>query len=393
MEHSGKYKTLYEKWDYFVGFIEKGLNLLKEGGYLSLIVSNSFNTSKYANKIKEHIIKHYTLKQIDFFKEITVFKGVGVESVIILIQKKAQHQKTRRILHTGSFDKISELEPSDDIDTIFRISTSIDFNKKFNNTELLGNICFISKGMVIHSEETNYKGQFTKDDLISDKPSRIHTRKYVEGKDLERYRIRQIKYLEWNTNRVPKKLSRPTFEELYTHPKIIRGRTTEGTYDDGGLLCNESACVFVPYIDLKNVSNRSIDTSIKKWNNKNRKDLETISLKFEIKYVLAILNSKFGKFFLNTIRRHRIEYYFYSDDFKKLPIKIIPVTEQRKFVVLVDKMLSLCKKLNELNDKHISQIEKMKEEIRKVDNEIDDLVYDLYTLSKEERGIIEESLE
>jgi hypothetical protein len=100
-------------------------------------------------------------------------------------------------------------------------------------------------------------------------------------------------------------LARPTFPELYIHPKIIRGATVDGTYDESGLVCNHSINVMVRYDDLKSVSNRSIENSIKKWADKTRKELEEISLIFDLKYILTILNSKFAKFYLNTIRRHR----------------------------------------------------------------------------------------
>jgi len=132
--------------------------------------------------------------------------------------------------------------------------------------------------------------------------------------------------------------------------------------------------------------------SIKKWNNKNRKELENISLKFDLKYLLAILNSKFTNFYLNTIRRHRIEFYFYSDDFKKIPIKNISSNNQLPFINLSDKMLSLNKKLQEIGDKNTLEKQKIQEEIKKTDYEIDELVYQLYGITEEEKKIIEESL-
>ena len=46
LENSGQYKTLYEKWDLFIPFIERGLNLLNNSGDLDYIVSNAICTSK-----------------------------------------------------------------------------------------------------------------------------------------------------------------------------------------------------------------------------------------------------------------------------------------------------------------------------------------------------------
>ena len=55
-------------------------------------------------------------------------------------------------------------------------------------------------------------------------------------------------------------------------------------------------------------------------------------------------------------------------------------------------MISLKKRLNEIGGKKTSESAKLEEEIKKTDNEIDQLVYKLYGLTKEEIAIVEESL-
>ena len=72
--------------------------------------------------------------------------------------------------------------------------------------------------MTLNANEKTAKGEFGKDDLISDIKTEINSKEYVEGKYLKSYQISAIKYLEWNTERVPKKIRRPTFPELYEHP-------------------------------------------------------------------------------------------------------------------------------------------------------------------------------
>ncbi len=385
MERIGEYQTLYEKWDLFTAFIERSLKLLGKGGMFSYIVSNSYNTSKFADKSKRFILENYHLKQIDFFKDIKVFKGVGIENVILAVRKTEEKEKTRRILHTNSFENAEELEPPSDVNKIFRISPEIDFGKAFEDAELLGNICFISYGLRPNSDERYWKGEFKKDDLISDVPTKINKKLYVEAKYIGRYKTNKIKYLEWDTERSPKKLARPTFPELYTPPKIIRGATVDGTYDESGLVCNHSINVMVRYDSLKSVSNRSVENSIKKWTDKTREELEGISRNFDFKYILTILNSKFAKFYLNTIRRHRIEYYFYPDDFKRLPIKKMSLSSQRPFTTLCDYILFL----NETEERREAE----KELIEFIDHQIiDSLVYELYFREKFEEDELKTNL-
>jgi hypothetical protein len=56
-------------------------------------------------------------------------------------------------------------------------------------------------------------------------------------------------------------------------------------------------------------------------------------------------------------------------------------------------MLSLNKRLSELGDKFTSERAKLEDEIKRTDNEIDELVYKIYGMTSEEKRIIEESLE
>ena len=108
--------------------------------------------------------------------------------------------------------------------------------------------------------------------------------------------LQKIKFLEWNTDRVPHKLVRKTFPELYDRPKILRGRVTGAIYDDSNLTCNDSIIVFVRFIDLAGVYNRSIKNSVKKFNILTRSQLENISKDYNLKYLLAKSLASFFSF-------------------------------------------------------------------------------------------------
>jgi len=386
---SGNYHALWEKWDLYVAFLEKGLNLIKQGGLLSFIISNSFNTSKYAEKMKEYIFMKYDLRQIDFFQNIQLFKGVGVENVILNIQNTHQSITTKRILHKFSFENVINLDSSNKLDKIFRLNPLITISNK-KKYVALGHICYISKGMVLNSDEKKSKGEFKKDDLISEQKNLINNKAYVEAENIGRYKIKKIRYLEWNTSRVPKKVSRPTFPELYDQPKIMRGFTTDATYDDQNLICNHGIMLLIPFHFLNKINNRSIVSNIKKLS-ESREKLERISKKMELKYILAILNSKFAKVYLNAKRRHRIEFYFYPDDLKKLPLVELDKHEQELFVKEVDKIIALYKKLSK-SSKHLEENQNILKQIKSIDNVIDEMVYKLYGITDEEKAIIESSI-
>ncbi len=450
LDNSKDYETLYEKWDLMIPFYERTIKLLKSNGIHGFVVSNSVTTSKYALKLQEWILKNKNLLSINYFENIEVFKKVGVVPIITIIKNQQPDLNYKKIIHKNSFDNETIIQQ------IFKTQSEITpikiFKKYYRDnivnikSILLKDICYMSVGMVINANEKTAKGEFSKNDLISFKKTEINTNPFVEGKDLKRYQFEQIKFLEWNTDRVPNKLRRPTFPELYKGDKILRGRVTEGTFDNTGIVCNDGVIVFKLFKDLKEIDKRSIDISIKKNNKKSRNELEVISQKFDLKYLLSIINSKYANSFLNNIRRHRLKNYFYPDDFRKLPIPDISKENQQPFIKKANKILELNQQLQEKKNKFLNrvkdnfeiekickkletfynydfktfiaelkkqkikisltqqvewdgffngyktEINQLQVEIYTTDKEIDQMVYGLYELTEEEIKIVEESV-
>ena len=380
------YITLYEKWDLFVPFIEKGLKLLSVSGNLCFITSNSLCTSKFAFRILDYIQADYYTRFIDYFDNMQVFEA-GVVPVVFGVSRGKTKEQVIKTIHSESFDKISRQEkiPIDE----FKKSSKDAFKPTHHTVTIkketvkLGDICYISYGLRPNSDERYWKGEFTRNDLVSEEKDKIHIKPYIEGKNLSRYRIDKILYLEWNTDRCPKKLVRPTFPELYNKPKLLCGTMTSGTFDNTGVICNHSIVVFVSFTNLKSVENKSISNSIKKFNTLPRSDLEKLSEKFDLKYLLAVLNSKFANCFLNGIRRHRLKNYFYPDDFRNMPIADIHPANQQPFITLIDRILDITK------DDDYLQNQQKQVKVKILEGEIDQLVYHLYGLTEEEIKIVE----
>ena len=353
---SKQYITLWEKWDLMVPFVEKGVRLLKINGVMTYIMSNSITTSKYALKLHNWILENHFVRFIDYFENISVFDA-GVIPVIISLSNSNQKENTYKKIHTNDFKNV--LINTVDYNNKENLREKV-FKKYFNTIFFpeidvirIGNICYLSVGMVINADEKDAKGEFTKNDLISEVKTERFCKKYVEGKNIKEYSITKIKYLEYNTERVPHKLRRSTFPELYLKEKILRGRVTKGTFDDTGIVCNDSIVVFKRFIDLEGVIARSISTSIAKNNfgfkgsktkemlNRRRIELENTSAKYLLKYILAIINSKYAMGYLNNFRRHRLKNYFYPDDFRNYPIPQISLKSQQVFEIIVELILFL----------------------------------------------------
>jgi len=176
-------------------------------------------------------------------------------------------------------------------------------------------------------------------------------------------------------------------------PKIMRGRMTDATYDNNNLCCNDSIIVSVLWKDLKNVFNKSITSSIKKdfkpLENLNdfREKLERNSELFELKYLLAILNSTYAKYFLKSVRRSQIG--IYPDDIKKIPVSVVEKNIQEPFCILVDYIMFI----NKCNKTIIENLEN-KTIAAEFDRVLDYMVLELYfnsEMKKNNLSFIQES--
>ena len=398
---SKQYVTLWEKWDLMVPFVEKGLKLLKKNGVLTYILSNSITTSKFTLKLHNWILKNHFVRFIDYFENISVFDA-GVIPVIISLNNSKQNEITYKNFRTDSFSNVitkfvSYKKKENLREKVFKKTFSTIFFPEID-VEKLGDICYLSVGMVTNADEKNAKGEFTKSDLISNIKTDIFCKEYVEGKNIKEYSINKIRYLEYNTHRVPHKLRRPTFPELYIGEKILRGRVTKGTFDNTGIFCNDSIVVAKRFIDLKGVKARSISTSIAKNNfdfkgskskailTQRRIELEKTSDRYLLKYILSVINSKYAMGYLNNFRRHRLKNYFYPDDFRRFPIPQIELKQQIIFETLVNQILIDKKAVKDtqiLEDKIDLMVYKLYEEIKIVDPVVDK-VLSSFSLSKED---------
>lgn len=78
---SSQYETLWEKWDLFVPFIERSYKLLRPGGVTSLIVSDAFCHSKYAQKPQNWYLKNARILRLDFCSDLKIFDA-GVHNLV-----------------------------------------------------------------------------------------------------------------------------------------------------------------------------------------------------------------------------------------------------------------------------------------------------------------------
>ena len=115
-------------------------------------------------------------------------------------------------------------------------------------------------------------------------------------------------------------------------------------------------------------------------------------MNFNLKYILAILNSSLIKYFLKYNSGGKIDTY--PDDWKKIPIKEITKSKQlilaKKAEILIDLNTKFSKNFSVVPDD--IKLEVLANKIKQVKNNLNELVYKLYNITEEEKKIIESSV-
>ena len=380
-----RYQSLNEKWDLYVPFMELGLQLLRPNGVFAMIVPYPLTNQKYGKKLRKMITEEYQLLEIADLNGTKIFENATVSNCIPFVQKKKPSDELRisQIFEDRTIREVLRKMPNqikqDEKNYVWNLTNEERTGSRFSGMNVLRDFCYISKGMVLNADEESAKGEFKKEDLISETQDEIHNRKYIEAKDIDKYQVKRVRYLEWNTERCPGRLSRPTFRELYDCPKLIMNclGTINVTIDQNKhYLHNHSIYCAVLWKDLKEVSNKSISSSVKKFCTYSRKEMEILSGKVNLFYLLGILNSSMADQLLADQRGS--DYHIYPEHIRNIPIPIASKEIQEKIAELAKSILS-------------TKATAPSADVSVLEVEIDRLVYQLYGLTEEEIKIVEQS--
>ncbi len=300
LNKSPEFETLYSMWDLYIPFLERGTKILKKNGMLGFIIPDTLEKADYAKLIRKYIIKNYFVPQIDFYPDSYIFKSdnqiIGIKN-IILFMANFKGKTTKKMIHSKDYREINSIKYFKyDIDIFSTYNLEINLERK--NTQKLSDICLVSYGLRLNSDKNDKTFHFRKSDLVSNVKSKRYWKQYTEGKYLSRYQINQVRYLEWESERCPKRLVRPTFPELYETEKILLGRQTRvGAFDDQNTIVDNTIIICALHNSYKGIAN----SNLKKYYGNlkfNRKDLIEISRGYDIKFLLGVINSSTTKYFL-----------------------------------------------------------------------------------------------
>jgi hypothetical protein len=384
------YSTLYEKWDLFIPFLERAHQLLHQAGQMVFIVSDAYNRARYTRLSHEFFLKHSTIERIDFRSDIPLFEA-GVRNTILHFEKSLPEVAhcPMRVRRWGErpdefdlrMEHLSSKRQIDWGDSLFQPEDKerVDYGERF---PALRDICYISKGMVIHADERKAHMAFKVADLVSATKDTVHSKPFVEGKGVAKWLPSRVNWLEYGTSRAPALFSRPTFPELHQATERLLAFRMSGSspvvaFDDSGIMSNHTVIIFVPWHALTGVRNRSIQKVAKYKSEQlidggapSREDLESTSRRFAPKYLLAVMNSTVATEWLAAKRKGGLD--IYPDEWKPLPIAPASPAEQATVVARVDRILSLLRQ-------HSSPLPAdAQRELAALEKEVDDQVTALY---------------
>jgi len=386
-------------WDLYVIFIRKALSLLKKGGFLSFILPSSFSKEKYGTKLRELIIKNYSVISLIDFGTESVFEDVARQYNIIIIQNKPNDGKLTNLVRfkNNTFQKTGSINQKDfskfrnctfrtdltkdDITLIERISS---------DAVKLGRLCCVNPGVVAHSRK-DAPVKFKKEDVIHDSYSTGY-KKYAEGLEISRHNINwQGQYMDYDDK--IKFFHRPKFPQLFESEKImVRGVSGKNNslisvYDIEKFYTNHNMIHLILWDDkILKLQNPTKEWTVYKPYNE-----------FHLLYIAGIIASKLISYFFNKVLAtgtlQGTYTGIYPEDLRELPIKTANNKQKEKISTLVKKIVLLKKQLNESRKKKTNDLVKLEDEIKEIDNKIDELVYTIYGITDDEKKIIEKSFD
>lgn len=81
------YRTAQGNWDLFCVFIEKAIELCREGGFTSLVVPNKLASAEYAHPARHLLSQENTLLRLRDYSQVPVFTTASVYPLIYVVQK------------------------------------------------------------------------------------------------------------------------------------------------------------------------------------------------------------------------------------------------------------------------------------------------------------------
>jgi type I restriction-modification system DNA methylase subunit len=430
-----KYKSASKgNYDIYVIFVEKGLNLLKDQGHLGFILPHKFFNAPYGKALRDLINQDKYLEKIVYFGDLQIFEKPTTYTCLLFLNKSCQEYfEMNKVTNLQDWQLNQNKQDHWIINSLTRYDNwNFEKNKNPILFQKLNQHPFVSLGSItdnifqgirtsanpvyvvdLISQVNNILTVYSKalDRIVTIESNLTHP--FLQGKEIKPYQILYsnkliiIPYQVIN-NKVQlineRKIS-IDYPELFNYflenKRVLENRekgkmTGEKWYSyvyPKNIELMGKPKILVP--DIANSSSFVLD----------EQGIYTftsgygIILKSNIcesnKYILGLLNSKLLDFYLKKISTPiRGGFFRYFTQFlEQLPIRLIDFSNDKDknkhdlMVQLVEQMLRLHQQFNQENVPSSKKI--IQQQIKVIDKQINQLVYELYDLTDEIIAIIE----
>ncbi|UMZ72568.1 Eco57I restriction-modification methylase domain-containing protein [Natranaerofaba carboxydovora] len=362
-------------------FIDLSISLLKDSGYLGFVIPNSFLYQSKYEDIKEMVLKyeHYIVNLGE-----DIFSNVELPCCIMTLKKTANNTIIPLIIDYS-------IKPREELpDLILNIdySQKYDVKKKMDVIKNTGvtfdDVLLIKDAGVQYASPGAGKAGKGKSDL----PQRLFSEYKDDIYDTPFYIGKNIKPEGWYLDNNITKWFRSSYKNILQGKEWVRFNETIFKAPEKIIWRQTSDKIRAAYMDFEGFFGKSLHGAIKK-----EESSVNCNVDFSLLYALALLNSKYINFIYQqkvlekerTFPQVKIKYL------RTLPF-VCPNEKQNKLISeKSQKMIDLYKNFygNTLNQ---NQRENIKKEIENTNNELNQMVYDLYGLNKEEIEIVEKEM-
>lgn len=361
----------------------------------AFIVSNAMLFSEKATKLRNYLLSNNPIRKLINFEQYQVFDEASITSMMLFLDKNHQNLCQVRNFPEPSYDKTELVSEIENKNAYFDVEFSKDapfalvditiatLNQKIDGSHpLLGDVLHLGSGMQTAANEVfcfdiypaQFDSQFIKKRMtgeIIERYTHLPAQEfllYIENVDefvhlpesiqqhLNNYNSKLAKRAEIkrNTSRKWWKYSFPMHKDYYEHRKIwCSYRAKENTF------CLDETNNFIGFTNTTVIFDTHPDL-------------------FDIKYVLALLNSKVLNFRYKSIGKQTGSgiFEYFENQISKLPLVQIELNKQKPFIEKVDAIMTAKQK---------------GEDTSELEAELDDMVCALYNLSPDDIAVIDSS--
>lgn len=352
---SGKFQLIQGKWDLYILFIELSLRLLNENGYFSMIVPYGLLNQPYAQKIRREIVDKNSLIAISDLHTHKIFSDATVPVCIPLIKKGVTNEQVKIY---GMNEDIFFFRFSTDINKykesegcMFRTENLLEndsiIQKIKIGSEAIADHFYVSTGAEIHGREQKTNTERTDKTRSKFKSLKrefkVGLKPYIEGSAIPKSRDGRYCFpsFDYYLDYEPNVMRAAKFPELFESPKLIL-RASSGlvgiiaTLDERKIYTSHKCTIIIQRNDLP----------------KNHRKYKEEKSELSLYYLISLLNSRLINFYYGTVYGGFIDVY--PENLKAILIKTIPPKEQEPFIKNAKTMLKGKQELEELKQKFLN---------------------------------------